>query len=149
MTNCKMMKKVYSMQLVASKKTPFLIAPMCLAAMLICQPAFAISLSDAFTAAKNFDPKYQAAKSEKNANTAQGVRDTSAYLPVLGFSQQQFPTYTTAYKSQSVNQPLFDAATSKAPAFFWMPDGVHPSAAGHQLIADSWMARASLLFEGH
>ena len=46
-------------------------------------------------------------------------------------------------------QPLFDVATSKAPAVFWMPDGVHPSAAGHQLIADSWMARASLLFDGH
>ena len=46
-------------------------------------------------------------------------------------------------------QPLFDKATTMAPAAFWMPDGVHPSAAGHQLIADSWMARASLLFDDH
>jgi len=46
-------------------------------------------------------------------------------------------------------QPLFDEATTKAPAAFWMPDGVHPSAAGHQLIADSWMERASLIFDGH
>ena len=36
-------------------------------------------------------------------------------------------------------QPLFDEALAKAPADFWMPDGVHPSAAGHQLIADEWV----------
>lgn len=36
-------------------------------------------------------------------------------------------------------QPLFDKALAKAPAAFWMPDGVHPSAAGHQLIADEWV----------
>ena len=36
-------------------------------------------------------------------------------------------------------QPLFDIALNRAPAFFWMPDGVHPSAAGHQLIADEWV----------
>jgi len=36
-------------------------------------------------------------------------------------------------------QPLFDAAVTNAPASFWMPDGVHPSAAGHQLIADEWI----------
>jgi len=46
-------------------------------------------------------------------------------------------------------QPLFEAAAIKAPPAFWMPDGVHPSAAGHQLIANSWMERASLLFDGH
>jgi lysophospholipase L1-like esterase len=36
-------------------------------------------------------------------------------------------------------QPLFNAALNKAPASFWMPDGVHPSAAGHQLMADEWI----------
>lgn len=35
-------------------------------------------------------------------------------------------------------QPLFDAALEKASASHWAPDGVHPSAAGHQLIADAW-----------
>ena len=46
-------------------------------------------------------------------------------------------------------QSLFDAATKKAPSAFWTPDGVHPSAAGHQLIANSWMVQASLLFDRH
>ena len=36
-------------------------------------------------------------------------------------------------------QQLFDAALAKAPASFWIPDGVHPSAPGHQLIADEWI----------
>jgi len=36
-------------------------------------------------------------------------------------------------------QPVFEAATIKAPPAFWMPDGVHPSAAGHQLMADEWV----------
>jgi lysophospholipase L1-like esterase len=40
-------------------------------------------------------------------------------------------------------QPLFDRATQLAPASFWMPDGVHPSAAGHQLMADEWLKRVS------
>jgi lysophospholipase L1-like esterase len=46
-------------------------------------------------------------------------------------------------------QSLFDEATTKAPPAFWMPDGVHPSAAGHQLIADSWMQLVLLIFDGH
>ena len=39
-------------------------------------------------------------------------------------------------------QPLFNEALAKAPTAFWMPDGVHPSAAGHQLIADEWIRTA-------
>jgi lysophospholipase L1-like esterase len=34
---------------------------------------------------------------------------------------------------------IFAAAATQAPASFWLPDGVHPSAAGHALIADAWM----------
>jgi acyl-CoA thioesterase I len=34
---------------------------------------------------------------------------------------------------------IFAAAACQAPAAFWLPDGVHPSAAGHALIADAWM----------
>lgn len=36
-------------------------------------------------------------------------------------------------------QPFFDRAIESAPASFWMPDGVHPSAAGHQIMADAWL----------
>ena len=34
-------------------------------------------------------------------------------------------------------QSVFDAACEKAPAGYWLPDGVHPSAMGHGLIAEA------------
>lgn len=36
-------------------------------------------------------------------------------------------------------QPVFDAACAKAPAEYWIWDGVHPTYSGHQLMADEWM----------
>jgi lysophospholipase L1-like esterase len=33
----------------------------------------------------------------------------------------------------------FEAANARAPMEYWTPDGVHPSGAGHQLIADAWL----------
>ena len=36
-------------------------------------------------------------------------------------------------------QPVFDAAAKKAPAEHWIWDGVHPTYAGHQLMADEWV----------
>lgn len=38
-------------------------------------------------------------------------------------------------------QPVFDAACKRAPAEYWIWDGVHPTYSGHQLMADEW-ARA-------
>lgn len=35
-------------------------------------------------------------------------------------------------------QNVFDEACKRAPADFWLRDGVHPTAAGHRLIADEW-----------
>lgn len=35
-------------------------------------------------------------------------------------------------------QPAFDAALQQAPASHWLTDGVHPSPAGHALIAREW-----------
>jgi len=37
-------------------------------------------------------------------------------------------------------QQLFNEACERAEASFWIYDGVHPTAAGHQLIADQWLA---------
>ena len=42
----------------------------------------------------------------------------------------------------AVHVPLkerFDAACRSAPPAHWLWDGVHPSAAGHELIAESWL----------
>ncbi len=34
---------------------------------------------------------------------------------------------------------LFAGASTKAPSAYWAPDGVHPSPAGHALIANAWL----------
>ncbi|MBQ9787137.1 MAG: SGNH/GDSL hydrolase family protein [Lentisphaeria bacterium] len=36
-------------------------------------------------------------------------------------------------------QSIFDEAAKHAPADYWLVDGVHPSAAGHKLLADAWI----------
>ncbi|MDF2439689.1 MAG: acyl-CoA thioesterase [Abditibacteriota bacterium] len=38
---------------------------------------------------------------------------------------------------------LFAAASTRAPLAYWLPDGVHPSLAGHAFIAEQWLAAAS------
>jgi lysophospholipase L1-like esterase len=35
-------------------------------------------------------------------------------------------------------QPVFDEAAKRAPADYWVWDGVHPTYRGHQLMADQW-----------
>ena len=40
-------------------------------------------------------------------------------------------------------QELFDAAAKRAPMAHWSADGVHPTPAGQQLIADAWIAATS------
>ena len=39
---------------------------------------------------------------------------------------------------------LFAKMASEAPAAYWAADGVHPSAAGHALIAEAWLENADL-----
>lgn len=36
-------------------------------------------------------------------------------------------------------QQIFDEAARIAPAEYWLPDGIHPSVAGHQLLAEAWL----------
>ena len=44
-------------------------------------------------------------------------------------------------------QDKLDAAAQIAPNSYWLFDGVHPTAAGNQLIADAWLAAAKPLLE--
>ena len=39
---------------------------------------------------------------------------------------------------------IFAEAATRAPANYWLPDGVHPSLAGHTLIADAWLDHAQI-----
>jgi acyl-CoA thioesterase I len=39
---------------------------------------------------------------------------------------------------------LFASAATRAPAAYWLPDGVHPSPAGHALITATWLKNADL-----
>jgi lysophospholipase L1-like esterase len=45
----------------------------------------------------------------------------------------------TKYRAPVVHfQAAFDEAAKRAPASYWIWDGVHPTYAGHQLMADEW-----------
>jgi lysophospholipase L1-like esterase len=39
-------------------------------------------------------------------------------------------------------QEVFDKACKKAPADYWIWDGVHPTVAGHELITRKWLKMA-------
>ena len=39
-------------------------------------------------------------------------------------------------------QSILDKALERAPKEFWLRDGMHPNPAGHQLLADAWLAAA-------
>lgn len=39
-------------------------------------------------------------------------------------------------------QSILDNALGRAPAEYWLGDGVHPTVAGHAMIADAWIAAA-------
>ena len=44
------------------------------------------------------------------------------------------------YKAVFVaSQEVFDKACEKAPAEYWMWDGVHPTVPGHELLAREWI----------
>ena len=45
------------------------------------------------------------------------------------------------------SQELFDDAARRAPQSHWSADGVHPTPAGQQLIADAWIAAAATILK--
>ena len=41
-------------------------------------------------------------------------------------------------------EDAFDEAATTAPARHWLMDGVHPTSAGHELIARAWLEHIQL-----
>lgn len=44
-------------------------------------------------------------------------------------------------------QRVFDEACKRAPAEYWVWDGIHPTYSGHQLFADEWVKATSQFFK--
>ncbi len=42
-------------------------------------------------------------------------------------------------------QAIFDAAAQRAPMSYWIGDSVHPTPAGHRLLADAWKKAMNLI----
>ena len=45
-------------------------------------------------------------------------------------------------------QQVFDEACERAPAEYWIWDGVHPTYSGHQLMADEWVRTVAAFWPG-
>ena len=43
-------------------------------------------------------------------------------------------------------QKVFDDARKRAPAEYWLYDGIHPTHAGHQLMADEWIRAVAAFY---
>ncbi len=70
---------------------------------------------------------------EENSKAHWIEEDLAAKQAIVREAAQHFGTLFLPLQS------LFDAALASAPASFWAPDGVHPSTAGHGLIAQNWL----------
>jgi len=63
----------------------------------------------------------------------------------------EFDAYRAAAKQQAEAfdakfvpfQALLDEASATAPPEYWAPDGVHPTMAGHHLMAQAWLEAVS------
>jgi lysophospholipase L1-like esterase len=78
------------------------------------------------------------------------IGEPFAVAGVKAVDSQWFPRFDeyrqaareTAAKFQAVfipYQSIFDKATKTAPGVYWTHDGVHPSLAGSQLMAEAWL----------
>ncbi len=63
-----------------------------------------------------------------------------AYRAQLIERQQAVARLATKYGATLVHfQRAFDEATQRAPAETWIWDGIHPTYAGHRIMADAWL----------
>jgi len=70
-----------------------------------------------------------------------GKKETwNSYNPELVVRQMIVKKLAAKYHAPLVPfQRMFEAAVKRAPAEYWIWDGVHPTYAGHQLMAEEWV----------
>ncbi|MFE1578873.1 SGNH/GDSL hydrolase family protein [Streptomyces fradiae] len=87
-------------------------------------PATRLLLCEPFCLPAGRDPDFDAALAAQVQKRQKAVADLAA-----------------AHRAELVRlQPVFDEALRRAPAAHWSQDGVHPTPAGHQLLADAWVS---------
>jgi len=65
---------------------------------------------------------------------------TAYWLPELAARTKAVENLAVSFDATLVSlQPLFDKAAQDAPNEYWLFDGVHPTPAGHRLIAGAWL----------
>jgi lysophospholipase L1-like esterase len=63
-----------------------------------------------------------------------------AWRADIGKRQEVVARLAKKYDAPLVRfQKVFDEACKRGPAEYWIWDGVHPTYAGHQLMADEWV----------
>ncbi len=69
-----------------------------------------------------------------------GTAVNSSWFPALEAYQQAAAELAAEFDAAFVPyQKVFNAALKRAPGAYWSADGVHPSMAGSQLMAEAWM----------
>lgn len=70
--------------------------------------------------------------------------DWMAWQKEVRLKQEVVVRLAKEYKAIFVPlQKVFDAAAKRATADYWIWDGIHPTVAGHELIAHEWLAQVS------
>jgi lysophospholipase L1-like esterase len=73
--------------------------------------------------------------------------DYATMLAGLRPYQQAIGRLAAKYQAPVVHyQKMFDAACRRAPASYWIWDGVHPTYAGHGLMATEWMQTVNAFY---
>ena len=68
------------------------------------------------------------------------------WLPELSERQEIVRRIAADYSAFFIPlQSIFNSALSRAPQEYWMVDGIHPTPAGHYLIAQNWLKITGLI----
>jgi protease secretion system outer membrane protein len=78
-----------------------------LAAALLPHMASALDLLEAYNLARNYDPQFQGARAEREANDYSSSAARTAYLPQANYSRSQIQTVPGTVQNFTLSQPVF------------------------------------------